>query len=93
MPRNVDAAAAAAAEAAKASAESIRTALSLVLAPLADALSDSANPLPPAQHDRIALARRSASSLLAMVEGVLEGAAAPATDASYAPTDLSAATR
>ena len=89
MPRHVDAAIAAKST----SAESIRTALTLVMAPLADALSDTENPLPPAQHERVALALRSASALLAMVEGVLEESAAPAADASYAPTDLAAATR
>jgi len=82
----------AAADAARAG--SIQTALSLVLAPLADALDDAENPLSPAQHERIALARRSATALLALVEGVLDGATPRSGfEASYVPTDLSAATR
>ena len=75
-------------------AESIRTALNLVLAPLGDALDDTDSPLAPAQRERVVLARRSASALLALVEGVLEGStAASGPEATFAPTDLSAVTR
>ena len=75
-------------------AGSIRTALNLVLAPLADALDDAGSPLAPAQQERIALARRSAAALLALVEGMLEGAGPePGSDASYVPTDLATAIR
>ena len=77
-----------------AAAASIRTALSLVLAPLVDALDDAAHPLPPAQRERIELARRSAGALASAVEGLLDGVAPQWTpDPIFAPTDLSAATR
>ena len=72
----------------------IRTALSLVMAPLADALDDVEHPLTPVQRERIELARRSTTALLSSVEGLLDGyAPQSAPEASYAPTDLSAATR
>jgi len=76
-----------------AAAGSIRTALSLVLAPLADALDDSLHPLDAVQRERMELARRSATALLSLVEGMLGSAPQSTPDASYAPTDLSAATR
>ena len=79
---------------AAAAAGSIRTALNLVMAPLADALDDPEHPLTPVQRERIELARRSATTLLSLVEGLLDGSAPQwAPDASYAPTDLAAATR
>src|SRR5688500_3192385 len=74
-------------------AGSIRTALSLVLGPLADALDDADNPLAPAQHERVALARRNASALQGLVEGFMEGSLRPAPAASYVPIDLAGATR
>ena len=73
---------------------SIRTALSLVIAPLADALDDPDLPLAPAQRGRIELARRSANALLPLVEGLLEGSASERTpDPAFAPTDLATVTR
>ncbi len=75
-------------------AAAIRTALSLLLAPLADALDDHDLALPPAQRDRIELARRGASALLPLVEGLLEGAEREwMPEASFAPTDLPELTR
>src|SRR5687768_8965552 len=72
----------------------LRTAIGLVLSPLDDALDDSEHPLLPAQRERIALARRSATALLSLVEGLIDGSGPrSAPDASYAPVDLSAATR
>ena len=53
---------------AAATAASIRTALSLVMAPLADALDDTEHPLTPGQRERIDLALRSAPALLSLVE-------------------------
>ena len=77
-----------------AAAGSIGTALSLVMAPLADALDDPENPLTSVQRERIELARRSASALLSLVESLLDGSAPRwAPGASYAPTDLPLATR
>ena len=76
-----------------AAAGSIRTALSLVMAPLTDALDDAEHPLTPVQRERIELARRSACAPLAG-GGLLEGRPRRRRRmASYAPTDLSAATR
>jgi signal transduction histidine kinase len=77
-----------------AAAGPVRTALSLVMGPLDDALEDLQNPLTPLQRERIEVARRNAAALVSLVDGLLEGSAAQrASDASYAPTDLSAATR
>jgi signal transduction histidine kinase len=75
-------------------AGSIRTAVNLVTAPLTDALDDPDNPLAPVQHERVDLARRSATALVSLVEGLLDGSAPQGPpDASYAPSDLGAATR
>ena len=77
-----------------AAAATIRTALSLVLAPLEDALGDTDHALNAVQHERVALARRSASALLSLVEGLLGGSAPQsAAEGSFVPTDLSAVTR
>jgi signal transduction histidine kinase/ActR/RegA family two-component response regulator len=71
----------------------IRTALSLVLAPLADAADDAKHPLDPQQRSRIELARRAAASLQSLVEGLLEQSSSPRVPVAVAPLDLSAATR
>jgi signal transduction histidine kinase len=84
----------AAASGAADAAGSIRTALSLVLAPLTDALDDVEHALEPVQRERIDLARRSASGLLALVESLLDGSASSSTpETTFTPTDLSVATR
>ena len=69
---------------AAASAGSIRTALGLVMAPLAEALDDSTQPLPAGQRARIESARRSATALIALVEGLLDGSAKARLDAEAA---------
>jgi signal transduction histidine kinase len=70
----------------------IHNALSLVLAPLADALEDTARPLDPAQRERIALARRGAASLQALIDGLLERPLQARPDGAE-PLDLAQATR
>jgi signal transduction histidine kinase len=74
------------------SMRAVHNALSLVLAPLADALDDAARPLDPVQERRIALARRSAASLQSLIDGLLERPLHPRADAAE-PLDLARATR
>jgi signal transduction histidine kinase len=77
-----------------AAAGAIRTALSLLIAPLADALTDHEGPLPPQQRERIETAHRAASALLPLVEGLIDGAASDwSPDPVFAPADLAEATR
>ncbi|BAY35151.1 multi-sensor signal transduction histidine kinase (plasmid) [Nostoc carneum NIES-2107] len=67
-----------------------RTPLTLLLASLQDALSDSANPLPLAQRDRLELAQRNAVRLLKLVNTLLDFSRIEAgrMEAVYEPTDL-----
>jgi signal transduction histidine kinase len=76
-----------------AAAGAIRTALSLVVAPLTDAADDTKHALDPAQRGRIDLARRAAASLQALVEGLLEQSSSPRSPMAVAPLDVSAVTR
>ena len=76
-----------------AAAGAIRTALSLVVAPLADVLEDAGRPLDPAQRERLEIARRGAASLQSLVESLLERHPHPRPHAPAAPLDLSSATR
>ncbi|GAB2626858.1 hypothetical protein Aab01nite_79810 [Paractinoplanes abujensis] len=48
-----------------------RTPLTLMMGPLADALADAAEPLGPAQRERVEIAQRSADRLLALVNDLL----------------------
>ncbi|MEH2310000.1 MAG: ATP-binding protein [Nostoc sp.] len=68
-----------------------RTPLTLSLAPLQDALSDSANPLPPAQQERLQLAHSNSLRLLKLVNTLLDFSRIEANrlNANYEPTDLS----
>ncbi|PPS40264.1 ATP-binding protein [Chroococcidiopsis sp. TS-821] len=68
-----------------------RTPLTLLLAPLQDALSDRAHPLPPAQRERLELAQRNANRLLKLVNTLLDFSRIEAgrIEAVYEPTDLS----
>ncbi|WP_083423076.1 ATP-binding protein [Stigmatella aurantiaca] len=50
----------------------LRTPLTLMLGPLEDALSDTREPLPGAQHQRVALVQRGAVRLLKLVNQLLE---------------------
>ncbi|RUR72687.1 ATP-binding protein [Chlorogloeopsis fritschii PCC 9212] len=67
-----------------------RTPLTLSLAPLQDALSDSANPLPQAQQERLELAHRNSLRLLKLVNTLLDFSRIEAgrRSAVYEPTDL-----
>ena len=67
-----------------------RTPLTLSLAPLQDALSDSVAPLPPPQRERLELAHRSANRLLKLVNTLLDFSRIEAgrMEAVYEPTDL-----
>ena len=76
-----------------AAAGAIRTALSLIVAPLTDAAEDGRHALDAVQRERIELARRAAASLQSVVEGLLEQSAQPRSPVSIAPIDLSAVTR
>jgi signal transduction histidine kinase len=49
-----------------------RTPLTLLLGPLADAIADAAEPLPPRQRERIEIARRSSMRLLKLVNSLLD---------------------
>ncbi|UTI63881.1 HAMP domain-containing histidine kinase [Paraconexibacter antarcticus] len=50
----------------------LRTPVTLMLGPLADALGDVHEPLPPAQHARISTAHRNAGRLIGLVDDVLD---------------------
>ncbi|MCC2956482.1 response regulator [Massilia sp. IC2-477] len=67
-----------------------RTPLTLILGPLDDALLDAAEPLPPAQRQRIELTQRNALRLLKLVNSLLDFSRIEAgrVQASYAPADL-----
>jgi len=67
-----------------------RTPLTLSLAPLQDALSDSTNPLPPAQRERLELAHRNSLRLQKLVNTLLDFSRIEAgrMEAVYEPTDL-----
>jgi signal transduction histidine kinase len=67
-----------------------RTPLTLLLAPLQDALSDRANPLAPSQRERLELVHRNANRLLKLVNTLLDFSRIEAgrMEAVYEPTDL-----
>ena len=67
-----------------------RTPLSLILSPLEDALSDTANPLSPSQHACLELVHRNALRLLKLVNSLLDFSRIEAKrmQAIYEPTDL-----
>ncbi|MDZ7955747.1 PAS domain S-box protein, partial [Nostoc sp. DedQUE09] len=68
-----------------------RTPLTLILAPLQDALSDSVNPLTSSQRERLELAHRNSLRLLKLVNTLLDFSRIEADrlKANYEPTDLS----
>ncbi|WP_420715233.1 ATP-binding protein [Corallococcus sp. BB11-1] len=72
-----------------------RTPLTLMLGPIEDGLADAAAPLPPPQRERQELVRRNGLRLQKLVNTLLDFARIEAgrTQASFAPTDLSALTR
>ncbi|MUG98172.1 GAF domain-containing protein, partial [Scytonema sp. UIC 10036] len=67
-----------------------RTPLTLMLAPLEDALTDTTSPLPPAQRDRIEIVQRNSMRLLKLVNTLLDFSRIEAgrIEAVYEPTDL-----
>jgi PAS domain S-box-containing protein len=67
-----------------------RTPLTLLLAPLQDALSDHVNPLAPSHRERLELAHRNAIRLLKLVNTLLDFSRIEAgrMEAVYEPTDL-----
>ncbi|MGF2014989.1 PAS domain-containing protein [Nostoc sp. DedVER01b] len=67
-----------------------RTPLTLLLAPLQDALSDSVNPLTQEQRDRLEIAHRNSLRLLKLVNTLLDFSRIEAgrMEAVYEPTDL-----
>ncbi|MDZ4874960.1 MAG: Sensor histidine kinase RcsC [Chroococcidiopsis cubana SAG 39.79] len=67
-----------------------RTPLTLLLAPLQDALSDRVNPVAPPQRERLELAHRNAIRLLKLVNTLLDFSRIEAgrMEAVYEPTDL-----
>ncbi|WAS88960.1 MULTISPECIES: hybrid sensor histidine kinase/response regulator [unclassified Corallococcus] len=71
-----------------------RTPLTLMLGPVEDALSDTAEPLPPRQAERLSLVQRNATRLLKLVNTLLDFTRAEAgrVRAAFQPTDLSAFT-
>ncbi|BDI18542.1 hypothetical protein ANSO36C_43440 [Nostoc cf. commune SO-36] len=71
-----------------------RTPLTLSLAPLQDALSDSVNPLTSSQRERLELAHRNSLRLLKLVNTLLDFSRIEADrlKANYEPTDLSSYT-
>nr|WP_322684013.1 ATP-binding protein [Nostoc sp. DedQUE07]MDZ8129743.1 ATP-binding protein [Nostoc sp. DedQUE07] len=68
-----------------------RTPLTLILAPLQDALSDSVNPLTSSQQEQLELAHRNSLRLLKLVNTLLDFSRIEADrlKANYEPTDLS----
>ncbi|MEH2070191.1 MAG: ATP-binding protein [Nostoc sp.] len=68
-----------------------RTPITLLLAPLQDALSDSVNPLTSSQRERLELAHRNSLRLLKLVNTLLDFSRIEADrlKANYEPTDLS----
>ncbi|MEH2169817.1 MAG: ATP-binding protein [Nostoc sp.] len=68
-----------------------RTPLTLILAPLQDALSDSVNPLTSSQREQLELAHRNSLRLLKLVNTLLDFSRieADGLKANYEPTDLS----
>ena len=71
-----------------------RTPLTLMLGPLADALADRVQPLPPRQRERLVIAERSGLRLLRLVNTLLDFARIEAgrVEAVYEPLDLAALT-
>ena len=71
-----------------------RTPLTLMLGPLADALADTGEPLPPGQRDRVETAWRNADRLLGLVNDLLTFSSLEAGRAAQAPraVDLAALT-
>jgi PAS domain S-box-containing protein len=67
-----------------------RTPLTLILAPVQDALSDSVNPLPGVQRERLELVHRNTMRLLKLVNTLLDFSRIEAgrMEAVYEPTDL-----
>jgi signal transduction histidine kinase len=67
-----------------------RTPLTLLLAPLQDALSDRTHPLAPPQRERLELAQRNTNRLLKLVNTLLDFSRIEAgrMEAVYEPTDL-----
>ena len=72
----------------------LRTPLTLLLGPIEDSLSDTAEPLGPAQRERLEVAQRNAARLLRLVNTLLDFSRIEAgrVQASYEPTDLPAYT-
>jgi signal transduction histidine kinase len=73
----------------------LRTPLTLMLGPLEDALTDSRQPLPSHQHQRIVLVQRGAIRLLKLVNQLLAFSRLEAgrTEARFEPVDLGQLTR
>jgi signal transduction histidine kinase len=71
-----------------------RTPLTLILAPLEDELAETADPLPPARHERLETVHRNSLRLLKLVNSLLDFSRIEAgrAQASYQPTDLAAYT-
>ncbi|MEP7228325.1 MAG: ATP-binding protein, partial [Gemmatimonadales bacterium] len=71
-----------------------RTPLTLLLGPIEDALTNAAEPLPPAQRERLDLAHRNGLRLLKLVNTLLDFSRIEAgrVEAIYEPTDLAAVT-
>ncbi|KYC41065.1 hypothetical protein WA1_23395 [Scytonema hofmannii PCC 7110] len=71
-----------------------RTPLTLMLAPLEDALTDTADPLPPAQRDRIEIVQRNSLRLLKLVNTLLDFSRIEAgrIQSVYEPTNLATLT-
>ena len=61
-----------------------------MLAPLEDELTEGANPLPPARHERLRMVHRNSLRLLKLVNSLLDSSRLEAgrAEASYQPTDL-----
>lgn len=71
-----------------------RTPLTLMLGPIEQALSDQADPLGPAQAERLVMVRRNALRLQRLVNSLLDFSRAEAgrLDTRFAPVDLAALT-
>ncbi|GAA3341700.1 hypothetical protein GCM10020358_34060 [Amorphoplanes nipponensis] len=69
-----------------------RTPLTLMLGPLADALADRGEPLPPGQRDRVDTAWRNADRLLGLVNDLLTFSSLEAGRAGHAPRTVDLAT-